>query len=273
MIMAGVVLLANMSMTFNDELPYIAVFTVASLFLLIQMHAFDERATWIRRRIGDPSTISSLYLRGGTVFIVAAMFGSLRAHRPGRLEPAGRRLGRRARPADRVRGDDRAVSAGRAATRAGPGVTFGSSAIIAGKWFSDDNIAFTAQLPATEKRKDLYWRAVTFNTFDLKGWDQTGMRQGPGRAPGARSSRTRRMRPSATLTRPVNVVRPSGRLPGQRAALGRRAGIAWISRRRSRSPAATAGSPAPTCRWARAPTPSTRACCARTTRTSSAATG
>ena len=52
-------------------------YTGASLFLLIQMHAFDERATWIRRRIGDPSTISALYLRGGTVFIVSAMAVSL----------------------------------------------------------------------------------------------------------------------------------------------------------------------------------------------------
>src|SRR4029077_10522835 len=63
-------------MTF-DQLPYLVVFTGASLFLLIEMHAFDERATWIRRRIGDPSTISSLYLRGGTVFLVAAMIGSM----------------------------------------------------------------------------------------------------------------------------------------------------------------------------------------------------
>uniref|UniRef100_UPI00397AD8B5 hypothetical protein n=1 Tax=Salmonella sp. SAL4458 TaxID=3159913 RepID=UPI00397AD8B5 len=38
---------------------------------------FDERATWVRRRIGDPSTISSLYLRGGTVFIVVARLGSM----------------------------------------------------------------------------------------------------------------------------------------------------------------------------------------------------
>ena len=76
-IVAGIVLLASMSSTFREELPYLVVFTGAALFLLIQMHAFDERATWIRRRIGDPSTISSLYLRGGTVFILAAMLGSL----------------------------------------------------------------------------------------------------------------------------------------------------------------------------------------------------
>ena len=61
----------------RNQLPYLIVFTGASLFLLIEMHAFDERATWLRRRIGDPATISALYLRGGTVFILGAMVGSL----------------------------------------------------------------------------------------------------------------------------------------------------------------------------------------------------
>ena len=56
-------------------------------------------------------------------------------------------------------------------------MTFGAAAKIAGKWFSDDDVAFTAILPATEKNDDvLYWRAVTFNTFILGGWDQTDTR-------------------------------------------------------------------------------------------------
>ena len=100
-----------MSSTFREELPYLVVFTGAALFLLIQMHAFDERATWIRRRIGDPSTISSLYLRGGTVFILAAMVGSLLLTTRAALEPAGGRVGPGPRPAHRGRGDARAVPA------------------------------------------------------------------------------------------------------------------------------------------------------------------
>ena len=75
-VVLGLVLLVNMALT-PDQLTYIIAFTACALFLLIEMHAFDERATWIRRRIGDPSTISSLYLRGGTVFIVAALIGSM----------------------------------------------------------------------------------------------------------------------------------------------------------------------------------------------------
>ena len=175
-IVSGIVLLASMSSTFREELPYIVVFTGAALFLLIQMHAFDERATWIRRRIGDPSTISSLYLRGGTVFILAAMLGSLLLTNRAASSPlagawapvhdqlieVGETLGRFLP----VGGDAK-----------GTGVTFGAAAKIAGKWFSDDDVAFSAILPATEKKDDnLYWRAVTFNAFILGGWDQTDTR-------------------------------------------------------------------------------------------------
>ena len=53
------------------------VFSIASLLLLIRSHVLEEQGEWIRRRIGDPASISSIYLRGGTIFIVVAVVGSL----------------------------------------------------------------------------------------------------------------------------------------------------------------------------------------------------
>ena len=70
-IVVGVVLLANMALTQPDQLPYLVVFSVASLFLLIRSHVFDEQSEWMRRRIGDPASISSVYLRGGSIFIAS----------------------------------------------------------------------------------------------------------------------------------------------------------------------------------------------------------
>jgi transglutaminase-like putative cysteine protease len=175
-ILSGIVLLANISSTFRDQLPYLVAFSIASLFLLIQMHAFDERATWIRRRIGDPSTISSLYLRGGTVFILAAMVGSLLLTARAVSSPLAGAWGP-------VR--DQMVEVGETISRFlpvggdanGSGVSFGNSARIAGKWFSDEKTAFSALLPAEEKDADvLYWRAVTFNNFILSGWEQSDTR-------------------------------------------------------------------------------------------------
>ncbi len=76
-IVVGVVLVANMALTLNDQLWFLVLYSLASLFLLIRSHVFDEQSEWLRRRIGDPSSISSVYLRGGTIFIGVAVAGSV----------------------------------------------------------------------------------------------------------------------------------------------------------------------------------------------------
>ncbi len=76
-LVVGLLLVANISMTLFPQLAYLVIFSLAALFLLIRFHTLDEQADWLRRRIGDPSAISGLYLRGGTIFIVAAVTGAL----------------------------------------------------------------------------------------------------------------------------------------------------------------------------------------------------
>src|SRR6185436_4676829 len=76
-VVVGVILVGNMALTPNDQLPYLVLYSVASLLLLIRSHVFDEQSEWVRRRIGDPASISSVYLRGGTIFIGIAVAGSI----------------------------------------------------------------------------------------------------------------------------------------------------------------------------------------------------
>ena len=83
------------SATVHDQIWFLVLFSMAALFLLTRLHALDERATWVRRRIGDPATVGSLYLRGGTVFILVAIFGALDADGQRPVGAAGQRLGRR----------------------------------------------------------------------------------------------------------------------------------------------------------------------------------
>ena len=170
-VMVGLVLLANMAITPLPQLPYLVAFTTASLFLLIAMHALDERATWVRRRIGDPGTISSLYLRGGTVFIVLALVGSVFLTNSAKSSPlagawsgldnqlieVGTQIGRLFPVGGDIRGNG--------------GVVFDSSVRITDKWANGTGTAFTAKLSLAAD--DFYWRAVTYNEFRLGGWDQT----------------------------------------------------------------------------------------------------
>ncbi len=172
-VIAGLVLLSNMALTGRNQLSYLIAFTAASLFLLIEMHAFDERATWLRRRIGDPSQISSLYLRGGSLFIVVAMAGSLLLTGRAASAPlAGAWEGI----------DDQLIQVGQEIGRLFPvggdfrgagGVSFGSRATISARWFSDDKVAFTASVP--KETEGLRWRAATYDTFALKAWLQTSV--------------------------------------------------------------------------------------------------
>ena len=65
-LIVGLGLVANMSLTLRDQLPYLVIYSLSALFLLIRFHAFDERTLWIRHRIGDAAALGGLYLRGGT---------------------------------------------------------------------------------------------------------------------------------------------------------------------------------------------------------------
>ena len=86
-VVIGAILIGNMAATLRDQLGYLILFSLASLFLLIRLHALDEQATWTRRRIGDPAAVRSLYLRGGTVFILVAVARLAGAHRHRRSAP------------------------------------------------------------------------------------------------------------------------------------------------------------------------------------------
>jgi transglutaminase-like putative cysteine protease len=167
-VVVGLVLLTNMALTRRDQLGWLVLYAAVSLFLLIQMHAFGERATWTRRRIGDPSSMSLLYLRGGTVFILAAMVAALVLTQRAASSPlAGAWTGLDSKVVQISQQLAWLFPAGGDLRGAG-GVAFGSSAPINSQWTSDEGVAFTATVPAGAKAE--YWRAATYDTYTLGGW-------------------------------------------------------------------------------------------------------
>ncbi len=173
-LVVGLVLLANMALTRRDQLGWLVMYAAASLLLLVQMHAFDERGTWARRRIGDPSSMTAMYLRGGAIFIAVAMAGALLLTSRAASAPLARLWSGL---------DTQLVQIGEALGRffpvggdlkGGGGVAFGSSARIAGQWFSDPGVAFRATVPADMPA--FKWRAATYDTFALGGWQQSDLR-------------------------------------------------------------------------------------------------
>ncbi len=163
-IVLGAVLVANMSATMHDQIWFLVLFSMAGLFLLTRLHALDERATWIRRRIGDPTAVGSLYLRGGTVFIVIAIFGSIALTETARSAPlAG--FWDDARPAlvEVSQWLQRIIPAAPDARNVGVPV-FGQQVTIGGTWLTTDEPALEIFRKAGDNRH-IYWRATTYDKF------------------------------------------------------------------------------------------------------------
>jgi transglutaminase-like putative cysteine protease len=170
-ILIGVLIVGNMSLTVHDQLGYLVLFSLAALFLLIRFHTFEESSEWLRRRIGDPSAISGMYLRGGTVFIGAAVLGSLVLTTTAKSAPlsamwtdVGGNL------VEWSRAIEKFLPASGSGVSFGP--AFGSTAPITGSWTTNDSAALSIEVPA-----DLdvipHWAAVTYDVFDIQGWRQS----------------------------------------------------------------------------------------------------
>jgi transglutaminase-like putative cysteine protease len=177
-IVLGAILVANMSATVHDQLWFLVLFSMASLFLLTRLHALDERATWLRRRIGDPSTVGSLYIRGGTVFIMIAVFGALTLTASAKSAPlAG--FWDDAKPAlvEISQWLQRIVPPAPDSRSLGV-PSFGAQVTVGGLWSTATDPALDIQRTPGDDQP-YYWRATTYDTFTLNGWVSSTLTQAP----------------------------------------------------------------------------------------------
>jgi transglutaminase-like putative cysteine protease len=170
-VVTGLLLFTNEAVTAHEQLPICVVFSLAAMTLLIRTHVFEEQLTWARRRIGDPGTVSGLYLRGGATFIGVAVLGALLLTGTASSAPLqGLWTDLPQKFADVTRLLQQIAPQGGQARQGGL-VGFGPSAVTKGLFAPDQNqIAFTAHLPSNDTRP-YKWRAGTFATYTLFGWD------------------------------------------------------------------------------------------------------
>ena len=168
-VVLGTVLVANMSATQHDQIWLLVLFSMAALLLLTRLHALDERATWVRRRIGDPAAVGSLYLRGGTVFILIAVFGALTLTASAHSAPLAR-VWDGARPVliDITQWLQRIIPPAPDSKTLGI-PSFGQQVVIGGVWSPRDEPALVIRRPSGNDDR-YYWRAVSYDSFTLWGW-------------------------------------------------------------------------------------------------------
>jgi len=170
-VVVGLATLANMAITEHDQLYLLVVFSASALFLLIRTHVFEEEVTWMRRKIGDPSVVGELLVRGGTAFVFTAVVGAMlltftasSAPLQGLWTDLPRQLQDLAQVIQKIApnyGDGR-----------NPGfVGFPPDATTVGEWDPSSATAFHAQFDATED--ELFkWRAGAYAVYKdtLSGW-------------------------------------------------------------------------------------------------------
>jgi transglutaminase-like putative cysteine protease len=165
----GIVLVVNLAVNPEDQLWFLVLFSVLALAVLIRFHALAEHAEWIRRRIGDPAPAESMYVRGGSVFVAAAVGGALLLTGSASSAPLASVWGG---------ADQWLIETGRSLQRFFPfvqnvrgpvGVVFGPSAAIGPRWITDSDVAVTVKVPAGDTAK-YYWQVVAYDRFDGTSW-------------------------------------------------------------------------------------------------------
>lgn len=175
----GLILLANIVITGHDQLFLLEIYAAAALMLLIRSHVFDEELTWARRKIGDPSSVSGLYLNGGAMFVTLTLIGAIVLTAvassaplqgvfqdlPARLQGISAWLQRFAPPG----GDFAGLG----------NVYFGPDAVTSGVWTPNTSTAFRVQVPRAEGKEKFKWRAGTYATYTGYGWVWGSTRNDP----------------------------------------------------------------------------------------------
>ncbi|HEX5450996.1 MAG TPA: transglutaminaseTgpA domain-containing protein, partial [Candidatus Limnocylindrales bacterium] len=169
-VLTGLFLFIELSVTIRDQYLYLVVFTAAALLFLVRLNLVEQRAGWVRRRIGDTGHVSNLYVRSGLVFVALALAGALALTATATSAPLfgwwrgldgallawGQRLN--------------LVVGGVSGEVRGPSDLFASTATITGVWQASDDPVFDY---STLTPGGLYWLGATYDSFDGTTWHQT----------------------------------------------------------------------------------------------------
>ncbi len=168
---AGLALLINMSITIRFQYAHLIIFSAAAMLLVVRLNLLTQRDGWRRRRIGDAGYVSGLFMRGGLVFVLLTLSGSIVLAATASSAP----LANAWRNAD-----DHLLTIGAEVNRwvggvtgpsRGPSGLFSTSQTIRGIWESSPEVVFRA---TSSDGQGHYWRGAVYDHFDGFTWQQLG---------------------------------------------------------------------------------------------------
>jgi transglutaminase-like putative cysteine protease len=174
-VVVGLATLANMAITAHNQLWLLVIFSAAALFLLIRTHVFEEEVTWARRKIGDPSIVGELLVRGGTAFVTLAVAASLLLTFTASSAPLQGLWADLPRQLQSLTELFKKIAPLGGDTNVPGSIGFSPDASTIGRWQAVNKTAFQALFSPLED-ESFKWRAGTYAVYkdSLDGWSWEG---------------------------------------------------------------------------------------------------
>jgi transglutaminase-like putative cysteine protease len=168
-LLSGLILLVNVSVTIHDQYLYLIGYAIAALLLIVRLNVLHQVHSWRVLDMGDLSDVSATFMRNGAVFVALAVVASTVLAANASSAPLSRFW---------YSADDQLIELGDAVNHwlggvsgqaRGPNILFTPTQTIRGVWQASSDLVFVAQ---TSDSRGYRWRGATYDSFDGRSWQQ-----------------------------------------------------------------------------------------------------
>ena len=172
-LLVGAALIANLSSTLADLFGYLVLFMLAALLLWLRAALIGREEGWQRRRVNENTEVPAAIMRTGLAFIATSIVLAWALTSVAVAAPLTAVWNNLDTVWSDVRGQLDIIFGGldNSASRF-QGTNFGSEFSISGRWAASDDPVLTVA-----GGQDLYLRAVTYDVYNGRGWEQTPGRE------------------------------------------------------------------------------------------------
>jgi transglutaminase-like putative cysteine protease len=168
-VLAGLIMLINVSLTVKEQYAHLVVFVLAALLLVMRLNLYEQMGEWRSRGMKELGDISGSFLRNGAVMVALTIVASIVLAANASSAPLSRAWSSF---------DDQLFFLGSSVNRwlggvtgaaRGPNVLFTPAQTIRDFWESSAESVFTATVSDGVGRR---WRGATYDSFDGTQWQQ-----------------------------------------------------------------------------------------------------
>jgi hypothetical protein len=168
-LLAGLVMLINVSLTVHEEYLHLVVFVLAALLLVMRLNLFEQMGEWQSRGMRELGELSSSFVRNGAVMVAIVIGASVVLAANASSAPLSRAWNNVDDQLLEVGADVNRLLGGISGAARGPNVLFTPTQTIRDSWQSSSEVVFTATVSDGEGRR---WRGATYDSFDGSRWLQ-----------------------------------------------------------------------------------------------------